>query len=104
VPTTTNFIVVQGSDAAMHVAATTAEVQVAATQQMIASSGIDAPPVPLPSPLATPADVAGQPFGGVPVAGLLSSTQYSVIINRPGPSIDTGCVLRIDRLGSFTTR
>jgi hypothetical protein len=61
------------------------------------------PPTPLPSPLATPADVAGDPYSSVPLPTLQPRSTYAVNIQQQ-IGVDTGCVAIGKTVGYFTTK
>jgi len=72
----------------------------------VASGPIGPAPNPLPSPLATPAEVASLPKGGVSIPTLSGATTYVVTFTHNDQADNPpACVApRTDTLGSFTTR
>ena len=69
---------------------------------LLTQSAIGAAPVPLPSPLARPANVAGYPLGSVALPPLTMLTNYGVTVIQNFPGNLNCPAVNVD-LGSFTT-
>jgi hypothetical protein len=99
VPLNISNIIVQGGFTGRNVSIA---VVTAVPPALIQQTPIGPPPVPLPSPLSTPAFVAGYPRGSITIPQLSSYTQYGVLVVESFPGSPV-CPAVTVSLGAFNT-
>ena len=99
VPANVGSIIVQGgfTDKNVSIAVTAVE-----SPGLVVQAPLGPPPVPLPSPLATPPGFAGYPLGSIKIPVLANLTQYGVLMIETFPDNPTCSGISVP-LGGFTT-
>lgn len=99
VPANVGNVIVQGGFAGHNVSIA---VVTALPPALIQQTPVGPPPVPLPSPFATPPSLAGYPLGSIAIPQLSSYTQYGVLMVESFPGSPV-CPAVTVPLGEFTT-